>query len=121
LFVFIWLRGTLPRFRYDQFMKLGWKVLVPASLVWILAIFAVRAFRTSGGSTASLMIAIGIAVAVLVVVAFLMPDREVPTAGEVEVASDYPVPPLDLVVPTRPRHKLRPRASEPDREPERAG
>jgi NADH-quinone oxidoreductase subunit H len=106
LFVFIWLRGTLPRMRYDQFMRLGWKVLVPASLVWILAIFAVRAFRSSGGSTASLMIGIGIALTVLLVVAFLVPDRKVPTE-QVEPASDYPVPPLDLAVPTRPKHKLR--------------
>src|SRR3954453_4487211 len=33
IFVFIWLRGTLPRLRYDQFMKFGWKVLIPVSLV----------------------------------------------------------------------------------------
>ena len=43
VFFFIWLRGTLPRLRYDQFMALGWKWLIPASLVWILAVGTIRA------------------------------------------------------------------------------
>ena len=40
LFVFIWLRGTLPRFRYDQLMQFGWKVLIPVAGVWVMAFAA---------------------------------------------------------------------------------
>ena len=48
LFVFVWLRGTLPRMRYDQLMTLGWKRLIPASLAWLIVFAVVQAFRTFG-------------------------------------------------------------------------
>lgn len=102
LFVFIWLRGTLPRFRYDQFMKLGWKVLVPVMLVWIVAIFGIRAFVNTGSDNYVLLLSlIGFVLAVVLAVAFLLPDRRT-EPPPVEPASDYPVPPLDLVVPDSP-------------------
>jgi len=49
LFVFIWLRGTLPRFRYDQLMDFGWKVLIPVVAVWVM-IFAAGSVLLGGGS-----------------------------------------------------------------------
>jgi NADH-quinone oxidoreductase subunit H len=108
LFVFIWLRGTLPRLRYDQFMKIGWKGLVPASLLWILMIFAVRTWRTQGGGHgATTLVVIGVIVVAALTFAMLVPDQRKPEPPAVEPASDYPVPPLDLVVPSQPRHRQR--------------
>jgi len=51
LFCFVWLRGTLPRIRYDQLMAFGWKILIPVSLAWILMIATIRVWRQHGGST----------------------------------------------------------------------
>ena len=45
LFLFIWLRGTLPRFRYDQLMHFGWKVLVPLAMAWIFVAAALVLWR----------------------------------------------------------------------------
>jgi NADH-quinone oxidoreductase subunit H len=35
LFLFLWFRATFPRYRYDQIMRLGWKALIPVTIVWI--------------------------------------------------------------------------------------
>jgi NADH-quinone oxidoreductase subunit H len=78
LFAFIWVRATLPRFRYDQFMRIGWKVLVPANLVWIVLITAMRAFRNEGGlTTGQIVVTVIVAVVILVAFALLIPDRKV--------------------------------------------
>lgn len=44
LFVFVWIRATFPRLRYDQLMSLGWKVLVPVAMFWLLAAAGVQAY-----------------------------------------------------------------------------
>ena len=36
LFIFLWVRATFPRYRYDQLMRLGWKVFLPLSLLWVV-------------------------------------------------------------------------------------
>ncbi|HHS99267.1 MAG TPA: NADH-quinone oxidoreductase subunit NuoH [Thiomicrospira sp.] len=44
LFVFLWLRATFPRYRYDQLMRLGWKVLIPVTIVWVFVVGAMQYF-----------------------------------------------------------------------------
>ncbi|HNK32987.1 MAG TPA: NADH-quinone oxidoreductase subunit H, partial [Plasticicumulans sp.] len=38
LFFFLWLRATFPRYRYDQIMRLGWKVFIPVTIVWLAVV-----------------------------------------------------------------------------------
>jgi NADH-quinone oxidoreductase subunit H len=45
LFIFLWIRATFPRYRYDQIMRLGWKVFIPITLVWIIFLGAMMQTR----------------------------------------------------------------------------
>ena len=44
LFIFIWIRAAFPRYRYDQLMRLGWKVFLPLSLIWVVLISALKVY-----------------------------------------------------------------------------
>ena len=80
IFIFVWLRGTLPRTRYDRLMDLGWKVMLPFSLAWVMITAAVVLYRLEplgGSNTRLLFIGIGIAAA-LWLVAPMFGRREPP-------------------------------------------
>jgi NADH-quinone oxidoreductase subunit H len=107
--VFIWLRGTLPRLRYDQFMAFGWKRLIPISLVWIVAVATIKAVTLDQSFDRRYLLgAIGV-VAVLFLVLFFVGDKQDQTdrADDSGSGSDdgeparfdafaggYPVPPM---------------------------
>jgi NADH-quinone oxidoreductase subunit H len=70
LFGYIWLRGTMPRMRYDQFMQLGWKILVPWSLVWLLVVAGAKVFNQnySGNRDTVRYVLLGLAAVFLIAV-----------------------------------------------------
>ncbi|HEX8768808.1 MAG TPA: NADH-quinone oxidoreductase subunit NuoH [Jatrophihabitans sp.] len=112
IFFFVWLRGTLPRMRYDQFMHFGWKVLIPLNLVWILAITTMRVLRDRGWNSVAVMLLVGLPIIALIGLWALVDVRRTKrieaelAAEEAEEAARpvaFPIPPMDLVVPPSPR------------------
>ena len=103
IFVFIWLRGSLPRLRYDQFMDFGWKRLIPIGLVWILAVATIRLVTlTEEFERRYVLIALGALAAVFLLI-FLIGESEergpkaaaAPEPGERDAfAGGFPVPPM---------------------------
>jgi NADH-quinone oxidoreductase subunit H len=106
IFFFIWLRGTLPRLRYDQFMRFGWKRLIPIALVWTMAVSAVRAMDKFGHLERRdriMILAGAVLVLALLWLAFdvirtrgLEPGEEQvdPAAAVDPYAGGFPVPPM---------------------------
>ncbi|CAJ59704.1 MULTISPECIES: NADH-quinone oxidoreductase subunit NuoH [Frankia] len=73
LFFFIWLRGTLPRLRYDQFMAFGWKVLIPVGLLWVLVIATFRVYQKDVDDRTPWLIGAGVVIGIMLIVALLDP------------------------------------------------
>jgi NADH-quinone oxidoreductase subunit H len=118
IFVFIWLRGTLPRLRYDQFMKFGWKVLIPVSIVWILIVAIARYLRSTGGLESRNLLFAASAILFLVVVISYAVDLLRKKSDETQsarlaleseqefdpFAAGFPVPPMPGQVAQASRH-----------------
>ena len=95
-FIFMWLRASLPRLRYDQFMKFGWKVLIPVSLIWIMIVASLRVIQQNGASrTVALAFALGIVVIVMAISSLFEKSKKQARKPLPEgAAPDFPLPQL---------------------------
>ena len=95
IFMFIWLRGSLPRLRYDQFMAFGWKVLIPVALAWTVLVAIMRyVSNTYDIGVQQVLLFGGAAIVVVLALGFFgseedEEEEETPPAPE----GGYPVPP----------------------------
>ncbi len=99
-FIFMWLRGSLPRLRYDQFMKFGWKVLIPVSLIWILIVASLRVLQQEGAPrSAILAFAAGVVIIVMAISSLVERNKEKVRSADLPLgeAPDFPVPSLPNV------------------------
>jgi NADH-quinone oxidoreductase subunit H len=120
LFCYVWLRGTLPRTRYDQLMALGWKILIPASIIWLLIVATVRTLKVTGWHSPVALAVAGIVLILFVLLftfwdngyqkhlARIAPDQPAGEEDEYDYDEDgepvklekpaprFPVPPLNL-------------------------
>jgi len=128
MFIFVWLRGSLPRVRYDQFMRFGWKFLIPITLAWVVAVAFIRGAQlgflgdsklTFAGRELSVatVVIVSIVAVIALAAAWIWDDRraarattEDETPEEIDpFAGGYPVPPLPgqrLAEPTQSSHRL---------------
>jgi NADH-quinone oxidoreductase subunit H len=95
-FIFMWLRASLPRLRYDQFMKFGWKVLIPVSLLWILTVATLRVIQQQGASrTVIIAFTLGLILIALAITSLFERSKQKSQKPHPESpAPDFPVPSL---------------------------